>query len=293
MKVYLNGKFVDADKAMVSIFDRGLRYGDGLFETIRSYNGRVLFLKEHLERMRKSALSIAISKAAFDRTLNGIKDNIENLLRLNKLTKKDAYVRITLTRGGTARTTHLPPARPLPTLIIEAEAIDVSTIKRLQSKGVTAIGVEGSNYTTVGAVKSLNYLANVLGKREAAKADAYEAIFMSTDERILEGTSTNIFIVKDGIVKTPNLIGDLDAILDGITRAAVITIVKEESITLREMSIYREDLLAADEAFITNSIIEVVPLVGFDGKTVGGKPTGPGPLTCLVQSRYKALTCHS
>jgi branched-chain amino acid aminotransferase len=294
MKVYINGKFIDADKAVVSIFDRGLRYGDGLFETMRAYNGRILFFKEHIERLRTSALFIAISKAALDRTLKGIKDNIEGLLKLNRLTEKDAYIRITLTRGGTLRTTHMPPERPLPTLIIDTEEIDLLAIERLKSQGVTTIGVEGSNYTTVGAVKSLNYLSNVLGKREAVKAGAYEAIFTCADGRILEGTSTNVFIVKDGVIKTPKLTCALDAILDGITRAAVIRIAREESIELREVSIFRKDLLESDEAFITNSIIEIVPLIGFDNKAIGrkskGAPPRGGPITSLIQSRYKTFT---
>ena len=298
MRVYLNGKFVDAEKAVVSIFDRGLRYGDGLFETMRAYNGRILFFKEHIERLRTSALSIAISKAALDRTLKGIKSNIEGLFKLNKLTGKDAYVRITLTRGGTLRTTHLPPERPLPTLIIDTEEIDLSAIERLQSKGVTAIGVEGSNYSTVGAVKSLNYLSNVLGKREAAKAGAYEAIFTCADGRILEGTSTNIFIVKNGIIKTPKSTclptGSTGAILEGITRGAVIRIAREEKIELQETSLSRKDLLASDEAFITNSIIEIVPLIGFDGKVIGVKSKGAlprgGPVTAIIQKRYKTFT---
>ena len=203
--------------------------------------------------------------------------------------KKDAYVRITLTRGSTSRTTHLPPERPTPTLIIETDEIDLHAIDKLQSKGVTAIGVEGSNYTTVGAVKSLNYLSNVLGKREAAKAGAYEAIFTCADGRVLEGTSTNIFIVKDGVIKTPNLTCANDAILDGITRGAVIRIAREESIKLIETKIYRKDLLTSDEVFITNAIIEIVPLIGFDGKAIGKKKSvsKTGSITSQIQSRYK------
>lgn len=283
MQVYVNGKFVEEADAVVSVFDRGFRYGDGLFETLRAYSGHLLFLKEHLERLRSSAISIAMDDGAVDDALKNIKDNIEALLAVNKLTDRDAYVRITMTRGGASRTTHLPPKALSPTIVIETEPIDSTAIESLQAEGVSAIGIEAPK-RDLSEVKSLNYLANVLGKNEAAKAGAYEAVFISADGGcVFEGTATNIFIVKNGVIKTP----PIEAILAGITRAAVIMLARKEAITVIEEDIFLEDIFTADEVFLTNSIVEILPLIEFDGKAVG--TLDRSPLTRLIQSRYKAL----
>lgn len=285
-KVYLNGKLVDSARANISIFDRGLNYGDGLLETMLAVDGRVLFLKEHLKRLGAGLKELKIKGPALDaltRRING--GIIEKLLKSNGLLKGQAYMRITVTRG-IDRGSVLPRGPLDPTVIIVAKPIDIKAAKA-RGSGVAAVLLKDWR-PAIPSVKTLNYLPNLLGKMEAKKRGASEGIFTS-GEFVLEGSSTNIFVIKKGVLMTPPL-GRISGcgILPGITRDVIMRLARANGLKAREKRLRIKDLLGCEEAFLTNSIIGVAPLVKVDGLRVGtGKP---GEATRLLQNAYGAVT---
>jgi len=280
--VYFNGTLMAEKKATVSVFDRGLNYGDGLFETMKSVNGKVEFLRQHLSRLKRGATFLGFPAAALRPLMLDIKEGaIEELIKANGLTKKQAYLRVTVTRGED-HDGHLPK-RTAPTVIMVAKAIDTDTINGFRAKGITAVALTGRGPAIPG-VKSLNYLPSVLGKAEAARKGAVEGLFVSKDGLVLEGTSSNIFVVSERTVLTPPVSTDqAEGVLPGVMRSAVIRLLARNKVAVKLAPVSLRCLRASAEAFLTNSIWGAVPLTALDGKKLGDGL--PGPVLRLVQRK--------
>jgi branched-chain amino acid aminotransferase len=281
MKVYIDGKFLNERDAKVSVFDHGLLYGDGVFEGIRIYNARVFRLKEHIDRLFYSAKAILLTIPMSHAQL--MKATIE-ACRQNKL--RDGYIRLVVTRG--VGTLGLNPNRcKKPSVIIIADKIQVYP-QELYTRGmniVTVPTVRNLHSALNPAIKSLNYLNNVLAKIEANNSGVEEAVMLNAEGFVAECTADNLFIVKDGKLSTPPLSAGA---LYGITRQTVIELAEQFGISVSEPNLTRYDLFCADECFLTGTGAEIVPVVKIDGRTIGtGKP---GPITKQLVREYHALT---
>jgi branched-chain amino acid aminotransferase len=281
MKVYINGRLFPERQALISVFDHGLLYGDGIFEGIRAYNGRVFKLKEHIERLYCSArailLTIPMSPAALTRAV------IETC-RANRI--RDGYIRLVVTRG--VGTLGLDPKRcRRPSVIIIADKIQLYP-PSLYERGMEIVTVPTTrnlHNALNPAIKSLNYLNNILGKIEAQNAGCEEAIMLNAEGFVAECTGDNVFIVKQGELLTPPLSAGA---LYGITRRTVIELAEEAGYKVREPNLTRYDLYNADECFLTGTGAEIVPVTRIDGRAIGrGRP---GPVTRQLEERYRALT---
>lgn len=281
MKVFVDGKFLDEKKAVVSVFDHGLLYGDGVFEGIRAYNGRVFKLSEHIDRLFYSAKAILLKipmshKAIFEAVLQ--------TCRQNKL--RDGYIRLVVTRGS--GTLGLDPNRcSNPQVIIIADKIQLYP-KAFYEKGLEIVTVPTTrNHTNAvnPAIKSLNYLNNILAKIEATNAGCVEAIMLNHEGFVAECTGDNVFMLKDGKMYTPPLAAGA---LHGITRSVAIELAASLGVPFGEPNLTRYDLYNADEIFITGTAAEVVPVVKIDGRQIGrGKP---GKITKNLINAYRDLT---
>lgn len=275
--VYIDGKFYPKSEAKISVFDHGLLYGDGVFEGIRVYDGKIFQLDSHIDRLYESANSIDLR---IPMTKEEIKKAVIETVRRQKF--KDAYIRIVVTRG--VGDLGLDPEKcKKPSVIIIVEPLPP-----LYGEGATAIIASTRRNHPAAlnpAIKSLNYLNNILAKIEANKAGAMEAIMLDLRGFISEGTGDNIFIVKNGKIITPP---PYASILVGITRNLVIDIAKKLGYEVEERDITVHELLNADEAFLTGTAAEVVPLLKVNGKNIGdGKP---GPITTAIREKFKELT---
>ncbi len=278
--VYINGEFVPESEAKISIFDHGFLYGDGVFEGIRAYNGRVFKLKEHIDRLYDSAKAIALeipmSKEEF---MNVILET----LRVNGL--RDAYIRPIVTRG--IGDLGLDPRKcGKPTVIVITKPWG-RLYGDLYERGLKAVTVS-IRRNPIDAlppnIKSLNYLNNVLAKIEANVKGGDEAIFLDKNGYVSEGSGDNIFIVKNGIVMTPPTVNNLK----GITREVVIEIIRKLRLPFKETNLSLYDLYTADEVFVTGTAAEIAPIVEIDGRKIGdGKP---GRITRLLMEEFKKLT---
>lgn len=281
MKVFIDGQFYAESDAKISVFDHGLLYGDGVFEGIRAYHGRVFKLKEHLDRLFCSAkallLDIPMTHAELTRAV--VATCRENGVR-------DGYVRLLVTRG--VGTLGLNPKRcRRPSVIIIADSIQLYS-PELYDRGMEIVTVPTTRnlHSAVNpAIKSLNYLNNILAKIEANIAGVEEAIMLNAQGYVAECTGDNIFIVKDGQMFTPPLAAGA---LYGITRGVVIEIAREAGWQVSEPNLTRYDLFNADECFLTGTGAELIPVVKIDGRVIGtGKP---GPVTRGLVEQYHALT---
>ncbi len=280
-KVYINARFVPEDKASISVFDRGLNYGDGIFETMKAFDGKVIFLKDHLARLKSGIRAIGIPLNAIKNIEKDLKDGIlEKLLMINGLSKGYAYLKIIVTRGPDRRG-HFPLKNPSPTVIAVCKRLDVKAISKYGEQGIKATLIKGLRQAFPG-IKTLNFLPNVLGKLYAEKNGAFEGIFVNEDSNLIEGPSTNLFVIKGGVVKPPPAgKNSSDEVLPGIMRKAVIRRAKKNGIFIVEAPIYMQEIQICEEAFLTNSILDIVPIIGLDSKPVGnGKP---GDVTHLIQ----------
>lgn len=279
-RVYVNGRIVAEVKAAVSVFDRGLNYGDGLFETMKADRGMVEFLKDHISRLKKGARFLGFAPGALKALELDIKNGaIIKLLEANGLDDSDAYLRITVTRGEDPDG-HLPK-RSKPTALIVAKPIDTEGLQRLRANGATAVLTRGCRPALPG-IKSLNYLPSIIARAEAKKKGADEGIFVGADGEVLEGSSSNIFIVSGGVVSTPPVSADpAEGVLPGVMRGAVTRLLRKKKIKVVEARLVEKDLASCEEAFLTNSIRGVVPLIAVDGAMVGSG--GPGEVTLLLQ----------
>ena len=281
MKIYIDGKYFDEKNAKISVFDHGLLYGDGVFEGIRAYNGRVFKLKEHIDRLFCSAkailLTIPLSPAQMTKA-------VVDTCRKNNL--RDCYIRLVVTRG--VGTLGLNPNRcKNSSVIIIADKIQVYPPAMYQrGMDIVTVATTRNLHSAVNpAIKSLNYLNNILAKIEANNAGVEEAVMLNAQGFVAECTADNIFIVKGNQLLTPPLSAGA---LYGITRGVVMEMARESSMDVSEPNLTRYDLFNADECFLTGTGAELIPVVKIDGRVIGnGKP---GPVTKDLVNRYHALT---
>jgi branched-chain amino acid aminotransferase len=279
--VYIGGKLYDKEDAKISVYDHGFLYGDGVFEGIRSYGGKVFKLREHLDRLYEGArhikLEIPLSKEAFAKA-------IQDTLQVNGI--KDGYIRAVVTRG--AGYLGLDPRKTSdPQIVIITDTISLYPPELYEN------GLEIATVSTIRnhpnalnpRIKSLNYLNNILAKIEGALAGCPEALMLNHKGEIAECSGDNIFLVKRGLLRTPSI----DAgILEGITRNAVIDLARAAGIEVQEIALTRHDVYSADECFLTGTAAEVIPVVKCDGRPIGnGKP---GPITRQLRERFHQLT---
>jgi branched-chain amino acid aminotransferase len=280
MIIYIDGRFVPREEARLSVFDHGFLYGDGVFEGIRAYNGRVFRLREHLDRLYDSARAIDLIIPVTKEEMSEI---ILETLRKNKL--KNGYIRPIVTRG--VGDLGLDPRKcPKPSIFVIAVEWG-AMYGDLYEKGLNAITVSVRRNPAEALppnVKSLNYLNNILGKIEANYKGGDEAIFFDTNGYLSEGSGDNIFVVKNGAIYTPPTLNNLR----GITRAVVIELARSLGISLFEQDLGYYDLYAADEVFVTGTAAEVAPIVLIDGRSIGsGKP---GPVTRQLMVSFRSVT---
>ncbi|MFM7075049.1 MAG: branched-chain-amino-acid transaminase [Planctomycetaceae bacterium] len=278
--VAMNGRLVPEAEATVSVFDHGLLYGDGVFEGMRAYGGRVFRLAEHLDRLwhsaRAIALEIPVTKEALART-------VDETVAANG--QPDGYVRLVVTRG--AGTLGLDPNRTShPQVIVIVDTIALYPREHYERglRIVTAATQRTHPAALSPRIKSLNYLNNIMAKLEGLQAGCVEALMLNHKGEVAECTADNVFAVRRGAVVTP----PPDAgILEGITRGAVMELAAAAGIDCRETTLTRHDLYTADEVFITGTAAEVVPVVEIDGRKIG---TGvPGPVTKRLAADFHAL----
>jgi branched-chain amino acid aminotransferase len=284
MKVYIDGKYYNERAAKISVFDHGLLYGDGVFEGIRAYHGRVFKLREHIDRLFCSAKSILLE---IPMSHAHIMQAVIAACRVNKF--RDGYVRLIVTRG--VGSLGLNPYRcKHPSVIIIADKIQLYPPAFYQ-KGmeiVTVPTVRNLHSALNPAIKSLNYLNNILAKIEAIQAGCEEAVMLNAEGFVAECSGDNLFIVKNGQLFTPPLSAGA---LYGITRGVVMELAEEEGLGVSEPNLTRYDLFNADECFLTGTGAEIVPVVKIDGRVIGtGKP---GPITLKLVTEYHALTKNS
>lgn len=281
LKIYINGKLVDKSEARISVFDHGLLYGDGVFEGIRSYNGLIFKLTEHLLRLYESAKSIGLSIPI---SLPELTQAIIRTLEANKL--KDAYIRLIVTRG--VGDLGLDPAKcPSPTIIIIADKIALYPEEYYKNglELITASTRRSIPEAVNPQIKSLNYLNNILAKIEATNSGVMEAIMLNQNGYLVECSGVNIFVIKKEQVLTPPCF--LGA-LKGITRDTIIELARKEKLEVREEIMTRHDLFNSDESFLTGTAAEIIPVVKVDGRTIGnGKP---GKITARLLNGFRRLT---
>ena len=281
MKIYLDGKMVEAGQAKVSVFDHGLLYGDGVFEGIRSYNGLVFKLKEHVDRLFESAHTILLK---IPMTKQQVIAAVVQTLKANRL--KDAYVRLVVTRGP--GDLGLDPNKcGAPTVFIIADKI-VLYPSRVYREGMEIVTVPTPRNLPEALnpqIKSLNYLNNILAKIEATNAGVQEALMLSAHGYVAECTGDNLFIVKEGTLLTPP---PHAGILKGITRACVMDLARKAKVAVREEMMTRHDLYNAEECFLTGTAAEIAPIVKIDGRTIG--TAKPGKITLRLMRDFRKAT---
>ena len=279
-KIYIDGKFYSEANAKVSVFDHGLLYGDGIFEGIRFYNGRVFRLEQHLERLWNSARSICLD---IPMTRQEMTEALLETIRQNHL--RDGYIRLVVTRG-VGNLGLNPEQCKNPSVIIIAATIALYH-EDFYRKGLSIVTVatRRSNPASLNpAVKSLNYLNNVMARIEANLASADEALMLNDAGNVAECTADNVFIVKHGQIFTPPTTAGA---LQGITRSVVFDIGGEFDIKVIEADFTRHDIFVADECFLTGTAAEIVPVVKADGRVIGnGKP---GPITTRIIARFREM----
>ncbi len=281
LKVFINGEFFDKENAKVSVFDHGLLYGDGVFEGIRSYGGKIFRLEQHLERLWNSARAIWLE---IPMSQEEVAEAANETLRVNGL--DDGYLRVVVTRG--AGTLGLDPDRCInPQVIIIADRISLYP-QEFYTNGlelVTVSTIRNHPAALNPRIKSLNYLNNILAKIEGQQAGCVEALMLNHKGEVAECTGDNIFLVRNGVLLTP----PCDAgILEGITRQAVIDLAEKSGRKVQRVALTRHDVYIADECFLTGTAAEVVPVVKVDRRVIGtGKP---GSVTNDLKERFHALT---
>lgn len=280
LKIYIDGKFYGKEDAKISVYDHGLLYGDGVFEGMRSYCGKVFRMDEHLDRLWYSAkaiwLEIPISKEEMAKAVN-------ETLALNGI--KDGYIRLVITRGvGTLGLDPTKCARPSVIIITDAISLYPEELYRNGLEIVTVSVTRNSSAALSPRIKSLNYLNNILAKIEGMQAGCSEALLLNCKGEVAECTGDNIFIVRKGKLATPSVESDL---LEGVTRNTVIELAPGAGVEVEQVPLTKYDIYTADECFLTGSAAEVIPVVKLDGRSIGdGRP---GPITKKLIAQYKKL----
>lgn len=280
LKVWIDGTHYDKENARISVYDHGLLYGDGVFEGIRLYNGRIFEWEAHCRRLFDSAKAIRLT---IPYSSEQLKAATEETCRVNEF--RDCYIRLIVTRG--VGYLGLNPARcAKASVIIITDTIELYP-REMYEKGmsvITATVIRNHPNALSPRIKSLNYLNSILAKIEAVDAGVPEAIMLNGNGNVAECTADNIFAVRDRVVLTPPM---SDGILDGITRRAMIMLCQRMNIPLREVSIQRHDLYVADECFLTGTAAEVVPVTRIDGRPIG--TAEPGPITRQLTEAFHRL----
>lgn len=281
LQININGTLVPKEQAVVSVFDHGLLYGDGVFEGIRIYNGHVFLEQEHIDRLYESALAIRLQIPMSKSELSAA---MRETVTANNLT--NGYIRLVVTRGSGSlgldinRTTN-------PQVIIIADTISLYP-DELYENGlplVTASTIRNHSAALSPRIKSLNYLNNIMAKIEGLDAGTVEALMLNHKGEVAECTGDNIFIVKNGTLKTPPVEA---GILEGITRNTVLQLAKDAGIPSEEVPMVRHDIYVADECFLTGSAAEVIAAVSLDGRQIGDGT--PGPVTQQLLQLFRQLT---
>ncbi len=280
-KIYINGTFFDKENARVSVFDHGLLYGDGVFEGLRSYGGKIFRLQEHLERLWESAEAIYLK---IPMTLEAMAAAVNESLQANEI--EDGYVRLVVTRGvGTLGLDPDQTSDPQVIIIADRVALYPDEFYTDGLKIVTVSTVRNHPAALSPGIKSLNYLNNILAKMEGKQAGCIEALMLNHKGEVAECTGDNIFLVRQGELFTPPREA---GILDGITRQAVCELASESGIPVHQIPLTCDDVFAADECFLTGTAAEVIPVIEVDSRPIGdGKP---GPVTRDLIERFYALT---
>src|SRR5262245_33624325 len=280
-RIWINGKLYDKNDARISVYDHGLLYGDGVFEGIRVYSGKVFRLKEHLDRLFESArhvwLEIPLTREQLSEAV---------LLTVRENNKHDGYIRLVVTRG--AGTLGLDPRKCAdPQIIVIVDDITMYPPELYENglEVITASTIRNHPNALNPRIKSLNYLNNILAKIEAIRANCLEAIMLNHKGEVAECTGDNLFIMKRGTLKTP----PSDAgILEGVTRNVVLELAREAKIPTVEATLTRHDVYTADELFLTGTAAEIIGVVKVDDRVIG---TGKvGPVTRQLRERFQALT---
>lgn len=275
--IYLNGSIIPESKAKISVFDRGFLYGDGVYETLRSYGGIVFMLDEHIRRLFRSASMIGL---AIPMGLEGIERAVYSTLSANRL--KDAYVRITVSRGKAPLGLD-PRLTRKPTFVIMVKPLKEYP-RTLYSRGIKLV-VAGTRRNIRDAlnpqIKSLNFLNNILAKKESVEKGGDEAIMLNHRGYIAEGTVSNVFFVKNSVLRTPSV--DM-GILDGITRQVILETARDLGIRAVEGAFTLRQLYRSDEVFVSNTTMEVMPVRSVDGRMVGN---GAGKITKALLRGYR------
>lgn len=279
-KVYISGKLYEKADAKISVFDHGLLYGDGVFEGIRAYSGRIFRLEQHVDRLYASAKAIHLQiPMAKEEMARAITETTEG----NQL--RDGYIRVVVTRG--AGSLGLDPRKTTdPQIIIIADTISLYPEELYEHglKIITAATIRSHPNTVNPRVKSLNYLNNIMAKIEGTNAGCLEALMLNHKGEVAECTGDNIFMIREGEVHTPSTDS---GILEGITREAVIELAREAGYMVVERTMDRYDVYNADECFLTGTAAELIPVVECDGRAIGdGKP---GPITRDLLQRFRKL----
>ncbi len=281
LKVYISGQLYAKEDAKISVYDHGLLYGDGVFEGMRSYSGKVFRLQEHLQRLWDSAkaiwLTIPMTQAEMAKAVN-------DTLAANNI--RDGYIRLIVTRG--AGTLGLDPNKcPKPEIIVITDHIALYP-EEFYENGlsiITASTIRNHPAALNPRIKSLNYLNNIMAKIEGLQAGCIEALMLNAKGEVAECTGDNIFLVRRGELLTPpNDAG----ILEGITRGAVLELARDLKIVAREIPLTRHDVYVADECFLTGSAAEIIPVVRVDSRSIGDGH--PGPLTKKLTTAFHKLT---
>lgn len=279
--IWINGELVPKSQAKISVFDHGFLYGDGVFEGIRAYNGKVFMLDEHLDRLYESAKSIWLT---IPLSKEDMKEAILETLRANKL--RDAYIRVVVSRGE--GDLGLDPRKcSKPNIVIITDRIELFP-EELYERGIEMVTVSvrrNSPQALNPNIKSLNYLNNILAKIEAINAGKPEGLMLTLDGYVAEGTGENIFIVKRGELFTPPA---YMGILKGITRQVVKNLAEEEGVPVHEVALTLHDIYTADECFITGTAAEIVPVVKVDERRIGNGV--PGPITKNLIQKFRQYT---
>lgn len=266
--VYINGKMVAADQAKVSVFDRGWLYGDGIFETMRTYQGRPFCLQEHLERLAGSAKLISLRLPWSGKHL---KQAVATTLAVNKI-NGDVLLRLTISRGVGDRGLSLPN-KNRPTLVITMRDLPVLEDDDYDAgRRASIVSIRRNSIESLDpAAKSMNFLNNILAKVQADAAGADEAFILNALGKVTEGTVSNIFAVIGGKIKTPPL---SDGLLPGISRKIAIQLAKEHNLNIEETSLWPSDVYGADELFITSTSVGIMPVIEVDGRIIGNGKAG-------------------
>src|SRR4030081_3794636 len=279
--IFIDGKFYSQADAKISVFDHGLLYGDGIFEGIRFYNGRVFRLEEHIDRLWDSARSICLE---IPMSKTEMTEALLETIRQNDL--RDGYIRQIVTRGvGNLGLNPAQCKRPSVIIIVAQIALYSEAVYQNGLTVVTCATRRTSPGALNPAVKSLNYLNNVMARIEANLAGADEALMLNDAGNVAECTADNIFVIKRGQIFTPPISAGA---LRGITRSVVFEIAGELGMKITEADITRHDVFIADEAFLTGTAAEIIPVVKADGRPIGtGKP---GPITMRAIGRFREIT---